>query len=101
MSEDAGCSASREFDTPHLDRFARRSVRFDRHFVGSLPCMPARHDILMGARSEHFLFDHEEDPDERRNLVGTAAERDAIDLLRSALEEVEAPAEHFERMGIE
>ena len=38
-----------EFDTPHLDRFAARSLRFDRHFVGSLPCMPARHDILCGA----------------------------------------------------
>lgn len=39
----------REFDTPVLDRFAREAVRFDRHHVGSLPCMPARHDILVGA----------------------------------------------------
>lgn len=38
-----------EFDTPNLDRFAAQSVRFDRHFVGSLPCMPARHDLLCGA----------------------------------------------------
>jgi arylsulfatase A-like enzyme len=38
-----------EFDTPNLDRLARRSVRFDRHYSGSLPCMPARHDILCGA----------------------------------------------------
>ena len=37
------------FATPNLDRFAQRAVRFDRHFVGSLPCMPARHDILVGA----------------------------------------------------
>lgn len=36
-------------DTPNLDRFARRAVRFDRHWSGSLPCMPARHDILVGA----------------------------------------------------
>ncbi|HNH38826.1 MAG TPA: sulfatase-like hydrolase/transferase, partial [Microthrixaceae bacterium] len=34
-----------EFDTPTLDRFAARAVRFDRHHTGSLPCMPARHDI--------------------------------------------------------
>ena len=38
-----------EFDTPNLDRFARRSVRFNRHYTGSLPCMPARHDILCGS----------------------------------------------------
>ena len=48
----------------------------------------------------HYLFDLEEDPGERRNLTGTSAERHAIDLLRAALEEVEAPAEQFERLGI-
>ncbi|HZU71692.1 MAG TPA: sulfatase [Acidimicrobiales bacterium] len=37
-----------EFDTPNLDRLARRAVRFDRHYTGSLPCMPARHDLLCG-----------------------------------------------------
>jgi arylsulfatase A-like enzyme len=44
-----GAYGGREFATPNLDRFAARSVRFDRHFAGSLPCMPARHDILVGA----------------------------------------------------
>lgn len=38
-----------EFSTPQLDRFARRAVCFDRHYAGSLPCMPARHDLLCGA----------------------------------------------------
>lgn len=38
-----------EFDTPNLDRLAARSVRFDRHTTGSLPCMPARHDLLVGS----------------------------------------------------
>ena len=38
-----------EFATPNLDRIAARSVRFTSHFTGSLPCMPARHDILCGA----------------------------------------------------
>ncbi len=37
------------FATPNLDRFAKRAVRFDQHVVGSLPCMPARHDILVGS----------------------------------------------------
>ncbi|MEX1105666.1 MAG: sulfatase, partial [Ilumatobacteraceae bacterium] len=32
-----------------LDRFAARSTRFTRHVTGSLPCMPARHDILCGS----------------------------------------------------
>lgn len=36
-------------ETPHLDRFAEQSLVFDRHHSGSLPCMPARHDILVGA----------------------------------------------------
>lgn len=37
-----------EFETPNLDRFAARSQRFLKHYTGSLPCMPARHDILVG-----------------------------------------------------
>ncbi|MBK9178446.1 MAG: sulfatase-like hydrolase/transferase [Acidimicrobiales bacterium] len=44
-----GCYGSDEFDTPNLDRFARTALRFDRHVAGSLPCIPARHDILCGA----------------------------------------------------
>ncbi len=45
-----GCYGGDEFATPNLDRFARlRATRFTRHVTGSLPCMPARHDILVGA----------------------------------------------------
>ncbi len=44
-----GAYGADEFETPNLDRLAARSVRFDRHYTGSLPCMPARHDILCGA----------------------------------------------------
>ncbi|MGH7024030.1 MAG: sulfatase [Caulobacteraceae bacterium] len=44
-----GCYGGTEFATPNIDRLAARSVRFDSHYVGSLPCMPARHDILCGA----------------------------------------------------
>lgn len=43
-----GCYGGSEFDTPNLDRFAARARRFTRHYTGSLPCMPARHDILVG-----------------------------------------------------
>ncbi|HEX4183012.1 MAG TPA: sulfatase-like hydrolase/transferase, partial [Caulobacteraceae bacterium] len=44
-----GCYGGLEFRTPNIDRLAARSVRFANHYVGSLPCMPARHDILCGA----------------------------------------------------
>ncbi|MEL7157148.1 MAG: sulfatase-like hydrolase/transferase [Actinomycetota bacterium] len=44
-----GCYGGTDFTTPNLDRFAGRATRFTRHVTGSLPCMPARHDILVGA----------------------------------------------------
>lgn len=44
-----GAYGGGEFQTPNLDRFASRAMRFTRHYTGSLPCMPARHDILCGA----------------------------------------------------
>ncbi len=44
-----GAYGGGEFETPNLDRFAERSVKFNRHYTGSLPCMPARHDILCGS----------------------------------------------------
>ncbi len=47
---DLGCYGGTDFDTPNLDRFAAgRATRFTRHVTGSLPCMPARHDILVGS----------------------------------------------------
>ena len=43
-----GCYGGTAIPTPNFDRLARRSVIFDRHFVGSLPCMPARRDMHSG-----------------------------------------------------
>ncbi|MCO5734172.1 sulfatase [Rhizobium sp. SSA_523] len=34
--------------TPNFDRLAQRSRIYDKHYVGSLPCMPARRDALTG-----------------------------------------------------
>lgn len=34
--------------TPNFKRFAGRAVTFDNHYVGSLPCMPARRDMQTG-----------------------------------------------------
>ena len=36
--------------TPNLNSFADKSWRFDNHFVGSLPCMPARREIFAGRK---------------------------------------------------
>jgi len=44
-----GAYGGREFATPNIDRLAKRALKFTTHYVGSLPCMPARHDILCGA----------------------------------------------------
>lgn len=33
---------------PNIREFAQDSCRFDNHFVGSMPCMPARRDIFTG-----------------------------------------------------
>ena len=44
-----GCYGGNEFTTPNIDRFAKRALKFNNHYTGSLPCMPARHDILVGA----------------------------------------------------
>lgn len=44
-----GAYGGDEFATPTLDAFAEGAVRFTNHYTGSLPCMPARHDLLVGA----------------------------------------------------
>jgi arylsulfatase A-like enzyme len=38
-----------EFGIPNIATLAGESLRFTRHHVGSLPCIPACHDILVGA----------------------------------------------------
>ena len=34
--------------TPNFSRLAARTATFDKHYCGSMPCMPARRDILTG-----------------------------------------------------
>ncbi|WP_158735780.1 sulfatase [Alteribacillus sp. YIM 98480] len=34
--------------TPNLERLQKKSVVFDQHWAGSLPCMPARRDMMTG-----------------------------------------------------
>jgi arylsulfatase A-like enzyme len=35
-------------DTPNFDRLAEKSTVFDNHYIGSMPCMPARRDMHTG-----------------------------------------------------
>ena len=56
---------------------------------------------VAGADSDrHHLYDLDVDPDEQENRVGESLEAEMLDLLRTALLEVEAPAEQFQRLGI-
>ena len=43
-----GCYGGTSIPTPNFDRFAARGVTFDRHYAGSLPCMPARRELHTG-----------------------------------------------------
>ncbi|MHA1549548.1 MAG: sulfatase [Alphaproteobacteria bacterium] len=43
-----GCYGGTRIETPNFDRFSARALTFDNHYVGSLPCMPARRDLHTG-----------------------------------------------------
>jgi len=45
------CYGGTEVNTPNFKRLAGKSTTFDNHYVGSLPCMPARRDIHTGRLS--------------------------------------------------
>lgn len=40
--------------TPHIEELAERGVVFDRHFMSSAPCMPARREMMAGRKE--FLW---------------------------------------------
>jgi arylsulfatase A-like enzyme len=50
-----GCYGNRVIRTPALDALAARSVRFDRHYVGAFPTMPARADHATGRWTMSFM----------------------------------------------
>ena len=61
---------------------------------GSMPLI-----AMSGGNTKHMLFDAE-DEQETNDLAGSARETHYADLLRHALETVEAPSEQFERLGL-
>ena len=40
--------------SPNFSRLAQRSIKFENHYVGSLPCMPARRELFSGRKD--FLW---------------------------------------------
>lgn len=46
-----GPYGAKSIKTPNFDRLAARSVTFDNHYVGSMPCIPARRDMQTGRLS--------------------------------------------------
>lgn len=42
------CYGGTRINTPNFNRLAEKSVRFDNHYIGSMPCMPARRDLHTG-----------------------------------------------------
>ena len=40
------CYGDGRVKTPNLDRLADRGIVFDSHYAGSLPCMPARREMM-------------------------------------------------------
>ena len=49
---------------------------------------------------QHHLYDLSIDPHETENRSGELVERQMVDLLRTALVELDAPAEQLERLGV-
>ena len=55
---------------------------------------------LGGSTDDHYLFDIDNDPDENENLIGTKQEARMIELMEAALDQLEAPTEQAQRLGL-
>ena len=55
---------------------------------------------LGGLTDDHYLFDIDNDPDENENLIGTKQEARMIELMEAALDQLEAPTEQAQRLGL-
>ena len=42
------CYGATGINTPNIERLAARGITFDNHYSGSLPCMPARREMMTG-----------------------------------------------------
>ena len=95
-----------------VDKYVALPLPDERAFLDRMPgsTVPVIHQtfdagdpIPFWARSRasgHHLFDRAEDPHEDRNLTGTPLEALLAEQLRAAMQEIEAPASQFERLGL-
>jgi hypothetical protein len=81
-----------------LDRMPGSKVPVIRQPFGASDRLPF---WAMGSFRGSHLWNLREDPDETRNLAGTPAEKQAEELLRTALVEIEAPADQLTRLGLD
>lgn len=59
---DFGFHGSKEFKTPHLDKFATQSIRFTQAYVSAAVCGPSRAGILTGKYQQRFGFEENNVP---------------------------------------
>lgn len=52
LRPELGCYGKPSIKTPHLDRLARESVVFSRHFIQAPTCGPSRYSLLTGLRPQ-------------------------------------------------
>ena len=69
-----GAYGNKTIHTPVLDRLAARSVRFDRHYAGGFPTMPARADHATGRWTMSFM-QWEKLPEDGPTLAQILAEK--------------------------
>lgn|GEM_PF-2171921 len=54
-----GCYGGTDIPTPNFDRFSAQAVAYNNHFVGILPCMPARRDMHTGLTYHSRFASHD------------------------------------------
>ena len=52
---DLSCYGQQKFKTPHIDRLAKRGMRFTQHYSGSTVCAPSRCCLLTGFHTGHAV----------------------------------------------
>jgi len=53
-----------------------------------------------GCVDDHHCYDIDVDPEEIEDLTGTRTEREMLELLREALQSIDAPDDQYARLGL-
>lgn len=84
---DTGCYGSTAIPTPHIDRLAKRGVRFTDAYVTAGSCSPSRAALLTGRYQQRFGFEFNTGPHRITEVEGRGLDPTAItiaDVLRQA-----------------